>query len=67
MTDIYTNLVNRELLVVAETVAREKSIEKDQVLEAMEQAIQKAGRSKYGYEHDIRAAFVLPLIAKQGK
>ena len=32
-----------------------KSIEKDQVLEAMEQAIQKAGRSKYGYEHDIRA------------
>jgi N utilization substance protein A len=56
MTDIYTNLVNRELLVVAETVAREKSIEKDQVLEAMEQAIQKAGRSKYGYEHDIRAA-----------
>ena len=44
-----------ELLQVAETVARDKGIEKDEVLEAMEQAIQKAGRSKYGHEHDIRA------------
>jgi len=44
-----------ELLQVAETVAREKSIERDEVLVAMEQAIQKAGRSKYGLEHDIRA------------
>ncbi len=55
MTEIHTGPGDRELLLVAETVAREKSIEKDQVLEAMEQAIQKAGRSKYGYEHDIRA------------
>jgi len=44
-----------ELLQVAETVARDKGIDKDEVLEAMEQAIQKAGRSKYGHEHDIRA------------
>jgi N utilization substance protein A len=44
-----------ELLQVAETVARDKGIERDEVLEAMEQAIQKAGRSKYGLEHDIRA------------
>ena len=44
-----------ELLQVAETVARDKGIERDEVLEAMEQAIQKAGRSKYGQEHDIRA------------
>jgi len=44
-----------ELLQVADTVARDKSIERDEVLEAMEQAIQKAGRSKYGHEHDIRA------------
>src|SRR5690606_14394786 len=35
--------------------AREKSIDRDDVLVAMEQAIQKAGRSKYGHEHDIRA------------
>jgi len=45
-----------ELLQVAETVARDKGIEQDEVLEAMEQAIQKAGRSKYGHENDIRAA-----------
>jgi N utilization substance protein A len=44
-----------ELLAVADTVARDKGIEREQVLEAMEQAIQKAGRSKYGHEHDIRA------------
>ena len=35
-----------ELLAVADTVARDKGIEREQVLEAMEQAIQKAGRSK---------------------
>ena len=44
-----------ELLQVAEAVARDKGIEQDEVLEAMEEAIQKAGRSKYGHEHDIRA------------
>ena len=44
-----------ELLHVADAVAREKGIDRDEVLEAMEMAIQKAGRAKYGYEHDIRA------------
>ncbi len=44
-----------ELLQVADAVAREKGIDRDDVLTAMEQAIQKAGRSKYGHEHDIRA------------
>jgi len=48
--------VNRpELLLVADAVAREKMIEREEVLEAMEQAIQKAGRAKYGHEKDIRA------------
>ncbi|HEV7264503.1 MAG TPA: transcription termination factor NusA [Falsiroseomonas sp.] len=44
-----------ELLMVADAVAREKMIEREEVLEAMEQAIQKAGRAKYGHEKDIRA------------
>ncbi len=44
-----------ELLHVADAVSREKGIERDEVLVAMEQAIQKAGRAKYGYENDIRA------------
>src|ERR1700760_3630789 len=44
-----------ELLLVADAVAREKAIDRDEVLEAMEQAIQKAGRAKYGHEKDIRA------------
>jgi len=44
-----------ELLVVADTVAKDKGIDREEVLEAMEMAIQKAGRSKYGHEHDIRA------------
>ncbi len=44
-----------ELLQVADSVARDKGIDRDEVIEAMEQAIQKAGRSKYGQEYDIRA------------
>ena len=44
-----------ELVQVADTVAREKNIDKEIVLTAMEEAIQKAGRSKYGHDHDIRA------------
>jgi N utilization substance protein A len=44
-----------ELLLVADAVAREKSIDREEVLDAMEQAIQKAGRAKYGHEKDIRA------------
>ncbi|MCB1682535.1 MAG: transcription termination/antitermination protein NusA [Alphaproteobacteria bacterium] len=44
-----------ELLQVADTVAREKNIDREIVIKAMEEAIQKAGRSKYGYEQDIRA------------
>ncbi|PCI37531.1 MAG: transcription termination/antitermination protein NusA [Rhodospirillaceae bacterium] len=47
--------VRPELLSVADTVARDKGINRDEVLEAMEEAIQRAGRSKYGQEHDIRA------------
>ena len=44
-----------ELLQIADAVAREKSIEVEEVLDAMELAIQKAARSKYGLEHDVRA------------
>jgi len=45
-----------ELIQVADTVARDKSIDREEVFQAMEQAIQKAGRSKYGHENDIRAS-----------
>ncbi|MBR5599554.1 MAG: transcription termination/antitermination protein NusA [Alphaproteobacteria bacterium] len=48
------NMPRPEILMVADSVAREKNIEREDVFEAMEQAIQKAGRSKYGFEHDIR-------------
>jgi transcription termination/antitermination protein NusA len=44
-----------DLLQVADAVARDKGIDRDEVLQAMEQAIQKAGRSKYGQEYDIRS------------
>ncbi len=44
-----------ELLQIADVVAREKSIEREEVIMAMEEAIQKAGRSKYGHDRDIRA------------
>jgi N utilization substance protein A len=44
-----------EILQVADAVAREKNIDREEVIEAMEEAIQKAARSKYGTENDIRA------------
>src|ERR1044071_4400211 len=43
-----------ELLQIAEAVAREKSIDKEIVIEAIEEAIQKGARARYGAEHDIR-------------
>ena len=44
-----------ELLQIADAVAREKGIDKAVVLKAMEEAIQRAARSRYGSELDIRA------------
>ena len=49
------NMPRPEIILVADTVAREKNIDKEDVFEAMEIAIQKSARSKYGQEHDIRA------------
>ncbi len=49
------NMPRPEIVLVADTVAREKNIDKEDVFVAMEVAIQKAARSKYGFEHDIRA------------
>ncbi|NWG45447.1 MAG: transcription termination/antitermination protein NusA [Alphaproteobacteria bacterium] len=44
-----------ELLQIADAVAREKVIDKEIVLASMEDAIQRAARSRYGAEHNIRA------------
>jgi N utilization substance protein A len=44
-----------ELLAIADAVAREKSIDRMIVIEAMEEAIQRAARARYGAENDIRA------------
>ncbi|MFB0613671.1 transcription termination factor NusA [Aurantiacibacter poecillastricola] len=44
-----------ELLAIANSVASEKMIDKTIVIEAMEEAIQKAARARFGQENDIRA------------
>ncbi len=44
-----------ELLAIANAVATEKMIDKSIVIEAMEEAIQKSARNRYGAENDIRA------------
>ncbi len=43
-----------ELLQIADAVAREKVIDHEVVLGAMEEAIQKAAKSRYGAENEIR-------------
>ena len=44
-----------ELLRIAEAVATEKSIDKEIVINSMESAIQKAAKTRFGTENDIRA------------
>ncbi len=45
-----------ELLSIADAVAREKMIDREIVIEAIEEAIQKGAKARYGAHHDIRAA-----------
>src|SRR3954471_5104303 len=44
-----------ELLQIADAVAREKGIDRGIVIAAMEEALQKAARSRYGSEREVRA------------
>ncbi len=44
-----------ELLQIADAVAREKSIDRSIVIASMEDAMQKAARSRYGQETEVRA------------
>ena len=53
MTAVSANRL--ELLQISDAVAREKNIDKEIVLGAMEEAIQKAARSRYGMENEIKA------------
>ncbi len=50
-----STMFRTELLEMADSVAREKGIDREEVLDAMEMAIQKASRTRYGLERDIRA------------
>ena len=54
MANVGVSANRLEILQIANAVAAEKQIDKTIVLEAMEEAIQKAARSRYGQEHDIR-------------
>ena len=47
-------VIREEMLQVANNVALEKNIEQDDVFMAMEQALEKSARVKYGMERDIR-------------
>ena len=49
------NFGNNEIILIAESVAREKNIPKESVIQALEDAIRTAARRKYGYESSIRA------------
>ena len=53
--DLSQGSARPELLQIAESVAREKSIDQNIVIKAMEQAIQSAAKRKYGQELNIRA------------
>ncbi|MEM6339336.1 MAG: NusA N-terminal domain-containing protein, partial [Pseudomonadota bacterium] len=44
-----------EILQIVDAVSRERGIPKASLIEAMEQAVQIAGRKKYGLEQNISA------------
>ena len=52
MSEFNTN--KSELLQIADAVAREKLIEPQLVVEAMEDSLAKAAKSKYGSEYNIK-------------
>ena len=49
-------VIREEMLQVANNVAQEKNINQDDVFTAMEQALEKSARVKYGMERDIRVS-----------
>lgn len=53
MTAVSANKL--ELIQIADAVAREKSIDKSLVIEAMEDALARAARSRYGHETNVKA------------
>jgi N utilization substance protein A len=55
MSTIGVSANRLEILQIAKAVAEEKSIDQSIVIEAMQEAIEKAAKSKYGQELDIRA------------
>lgn len=55
MSNIGVSANRLEILQIARAVAEEKNIDKAIVIEAMQEAIEKAAKSRYGQEHDIRA------------
>lgn len=55
MSTVGVSANRMEIMQIAKAVAEEKSIDKSIVIEAMEEAIEKAAKSRYGQEHDIRA------------
>ena len=55
MSELGISANRLELLQIADAVARDKSIDKNIVISAMEDAIQKAAKTRYGSENEIRA------------
>ncbi|MBR9834643.1 MAG: transcription termination/antitermination protein NusA [Alphaproteobacteria bacterium] len=55
MSTIGVSANRMEMMQIAKAVAEEKSIDRAIVIEAMQEAIEKAAKSRYGQEHDIRA------------
>ena len=64
MSTIGVSANRLEILQIAKAVAEEKSIDQNIVIEAMEEAIEKAAKAKYGQEHDIRAK-IDPVTGEQ--
>jgi len=50
-----SNVGNAEVLQIIEAVSKEKGISRSSLIDAMQHAVQVAGRKKYGNDHNIKA------------
>ena len=61
------NIGKAEILQIVDAVSRERGVSKAKLIEAMEQAVQIAGRKKYGLEQNISAQMTQERFVQKQK
>nr|MCH9781020.1 transcription termination/antitermination protein NusA [Alphaproteobacteria bacterium] len=52
---MHSSTANQSLLLVVDSLSKEKGIDRETVFDALEQAGVRVGKTKYGHQYDIRS------------